>query len=111
MRRTIAKIDPGQIRTAIHPANAGAVLEAAAPLGIVDDSLCRFARFKLCAHLLDLRGLLFELGAQELNYNAFRCCVLTVWKSFVNRVIVASCFSTFLCSLRNSLSTIAFTAS
>src|SRR6266403_6226514 len=33
-----------------------------------DSSCGEFARCKLCAHLLDLRCLLFELGAQELNF-------------------------------------------
>jgi hypothetical protein len=37
-------------------------------LGIVDDLRRRFARFELGANFLDLRGLLFNLRAQELNF-------------------------------------------
>jgi len=37
-----------------------AALGAGAALGIVDHLRRRFARFELCAHLLDLLGLLFE---------------------------------------------------
>jgi hypothetical protein len=40
----------------------------------------RFARFKLGAHFLDLRCLLFELGAQESNFLPLLCanrCIAT----------------------------------
>jgi len=42
-----------------------AVLGQALP--IVNHLRRRFARFKLCAHLLDLRGLLFELRCENLH--------------------------------------------
>ena len=42
-------------------------------LGIIDYLRRRVARFKLGAHLLDLRCLLFKLGAQELNFIPLLC--------------------------------------
>ena len=58
---------------------------------IADHLRRRFARFNLCAHLLDLRCLLFQLRREHVN---LFCC------------------SSFLrCSLRNSLSSMMLTAS
>ena len=38
-------------------------------LGIIHDGLwCGFVQFKLCAHLLDLRGLVLELGNHDLHF-------------------------------------------
>ena len=76
-------------------------------LGIVDHLRRRFARFKLCAHLLNLRcrqrRQVFLLLLRNRRFLFCHCDF--------SCVIVASCSSTLRCSLRNSLSNIAFTAS
>ena len=71
-------------------------------LGIVDDLRRRFARFKLGAHLLDLRCLLFHRCSESFNFLAVAAAS--------NRSLLLIPRS-LRCSLRNSLSNIAFTAS
>ena len=68
-------------------------------LGIVDHLRRRFARFKLCAHLLDLRCLSLLLLERIVLISAGSCYCRLPCSSFLR------------CSLRNSLSNIAFTAS
>jgi hypothetical protein len=63
------------------------------------------ARFELGAHFLDLSCLLFELRRQNLHLFLLQATV--DFKS----AILACCSSTFLGSLRNSLSNITSTAS
>jgi hypothetical protein len=47
--------------------NAAVFVGAGAALGIVDHLWRSFARFKLCAHLLDLRSLLFQTRCDSLQ--------------------------------------------
>jgi hypothetical protein len=68
---------------AANCSNAPVFVRASAALGIVDHLRCRFARLKsatgrtrcgeLGAHFPDLRSLLLELGAQELNFSPLLC--------------------------------------
>jgi len=56
-----------------------AALGAGAALGIVDHLRRRFARFELCAHLLDLLGLLFETRndkSSSLSHQAQTFCLM-----------------------------------
>ena len=70
-----------------------------AALLIVDDHLRRsFAHFELCAHLPNLRCLLFNAGSEGLNF-------LLLLRDRRLQLF------TLRCCLRNSLSNIAFTAS
>ena len=63
---------------------------------------------KLVAHLLDLRGLRFEGGGEGLNlFLLLRDRLLYIGITSVMTAVP----STFRCSLRNSLSNIAFTSS
>ena len=53
-----------RLRDLLRMFNSPARLSAAL-LIVLDHLRHRFARFKLCAHLLDLRGLFFELRRED----------------------------------------------
>jgi hypothetical protein len=89
---------------------ATVALNSSAALPIIGNSLLPvFAHFKLRAHFLNLRGLLFNLGRENLHpflllrNRDFSSAIVACWFS-----IFPCCSWTFLCSLRNSLSNIAF---
>ena len=84
-------------------------LERAAALGIVDNLRRRFARFKLGAHFLDLRGLFCSRRSAKTSIS-FASCPIVVSKILFSQPMVASCSSFFRCALRNSLSNITLTA-
>jgi hypothetical protein len=54
--------------------NAAVFVGAGAALGIVDHLRRRFARFKLGAHFLDLRCLLFRRRCEGLNFLLLLLC-------------------------------------
>ena len=77
---------------------------------IADHLRRRSADLKLVAHFLEARSesLHFLLLLRD---SRFKLSVMLAWKSLRCCAMVVACCSTFRCSLRNSLSNMAFTAS